>query len=165
MSTSNDSQRIQFAFNAYLDSAIGVTINYLIKNSHFPSRTGKHKGLDAMMAFWKPFAYQEQGDFSEEELRAIAIESVEILTRQVRAICAAFELEIPQATGSVTLKQEIRDTIRDSFQALLTKSEGLTPIREDSATAPNRDRAELEGMDFEDDSLFGNLLEDAAISA
>ena len=51
--TPSERQRIQFAYNAYLDSLVGVTFNYLIKNPHFPSRVGKHKGIDAMTAFWK----------------------------------------------------------------------------------------------------------------
>ena len=164
-STSSDSQRIQFAFNAYLDSVIGMTFNYLIKNPHFPSRAGKHKGIDAMMAFWKPFAYQEQGNLSEEELRTIAIESVGILTRQINLICAAFAVENPQANAPTILKQEIREAIRDTLQSLLTKPDYLTPTQDAPAVPPHRDRAELEGMDFEDDSLFGNLLDDAAISA
>jgi hypothetical protein len=74
----NERQRIQFAFNADLDSAIGVLFSYLIKNPKAPSRAGKHKGVDAMLAFWKPFAYQEQGDLSAEEMKAIARESVEL---------------------------------------------------------------------------------------
>ena len=165
----SERQRIQFAFNAYLDSAVGVTFNYLIKNSHFPSRAGKHKGIDAMMAFWKPFAYREQGNLSEQELRAIAIESVEMLTRQLDLICAAFGLESPQAKASTNLKQEIREAMSETIQTLLAKSERLVPNQDAPASESSRDcpesALELEGVDFDEDSLLGNLLDDAVIAA
>jgi hypothetical protein len=56
----NERQRIQFAFNADLDSAIGVMFNDLIKNPKAPSRAGKHKGVGAMLALWKQ--YQVHGN-------------------------------------------------------------------------------------------------------
>ena len=165
MPTSNESQRIQFAFNAYLDSVVGVTFNYLIKNSHFPSRAGKHKGIDAMMAFWKPFAYQEHGELSEEELRTIALESIEMLTRQINLINAAFGLESSQAKATTNLKHEIREAINDALQTLLTKPDLLGPTQETPVDHPNGDRVESGGIDFDQDNLLGNLLDDAAISA
>ena len=162
---SSDSQRIQFAFNAYLDSVVGMTFNYLIKNSRFPSRAGKHKGVDAMMAFWKPFAYQEQGNLSEEELRTIAIESVEMLTRQRDLICAAFGLETPHAKAPVNLKQEIREAMGEVIQALLAKPEFPIPTQGVPVDEPNHNQAESEMVDVDEDSLLGSLLDDAEIAA
>ena len=164
--TTSEHQRIQFAFNAYLDSVVGVTFNYLIKNSRFPSRAGKHKGIDAMMAFWKPFAYQEQGNLSDEELRAIAIESVEMLTRQINLIGAVFDLESSQAKAPTNLKQEIREAMSEAIQTLLAKPElSVSAQAALLADNPNRDRAASEGGDVDEDSLLGNLLDDATIAA
>ena len=163
--TTRERQRIQFAFNAYLDSIVGMTFNYLIKNPHFPSRAGKHKGIDAMMAFWKPFAYQEQGNLSEEELQTVAAESVEMLTRQIDLICTAFGLESPQAKAPTNLKQEIREAMSETIQTLLAKPELAVPTQDASDEDRHRDRVELEAVDFDEDSLLGNLLDDAEIVA
>ena len=163
--TPSERQRIQFAYNAYLDSLVGVTFNYLIKNPHFPSRVGKHKGIDAMTAFWKPFAYQEEGVLSEEQLRAIAIESVEMLTRQIDLICAAFGLENPQAKAPDNLKQAIRQAMSETIDTLLAQPKPLGADQDLVADEFNGDRVELGGVDFDEDSLLGNLLDDATIAA
>lgn len=172
----SDRQRIQFAYNADVDSPTGVLFQYLIKNERARSREGKHKGIDAMSAFWKPFAYQEQENLSEEELKAIARESVEQLNRQMTLICDTFGLEPPTtATSTVDLKQEIRQAVAEAFQQMVAT--GGTPIaasnlppahspQEPSMKRPSNDGFEdSEGVDFDEDALLGTLLDDATIAA
>ncbi|MEO0535913.1 MAG: hypothetical protein AAF215_18820 [Cyanobacteria bacterium P01_A01_bin.123] len=165
MSDPNARQRIQFAYNADLDSAVGETFQYLLKNPHFPSRTGKHKGSDAMMAFWKPFAYQEQGELSATELKAIAQESIIALTQQIELICETFGLEQSQAT-TVTpdLKQEIRQAVSEAMQQLLATGATM-PTAQTTTTVSSSDIDDAEGVDFDEDALFGDLLDEAAIAA
>ena len=166
MSESNARQRIQFAYNADLDSAVGETFQYLLKNPHFPSRTGKHKGSDAMMAFWKPFAYQEQRDLSETELKAIAQESIIALTQQIELICETFELEQSQATAvTPDLKQEIRQAVSEAMQQLLATGATIPTAQITQNAASSSDGHDAEGVDFDEDALFGDLLDDAAIAA
>ena len=88
-------QRIQFAFNADLDSVVGNVFQYLTKNRCFSSREGKKKGVDAMVMFYKPFAYQGKENVDEEELQAMARDSVAALSRQIEFLCSAFEIERP----------------------------------------------------------------------
>ncbi|MEO0988926.1 MAG: hypothetical protein AAFY20_25810 [Cyanobacteria bacterium J06639_14] len=163
MSDPNARQRIQFAYNADLDSAVGETFQYLLKNPHFPSRTGKHKGSDAMMAFWKPFAYKEQGELSETELKAIAQESIIALTQQIELICETFGIEQSQSTTiTPDLKQEIRQAVSEVMQQLLARGATIPTAQ---TTASSSDIDDAEGVDFDEDALFGDLLDEAAIAA
>jgi hypothetical protein len=164
----NERQRIQFAFNADLDSAIGVMFSYLIKNPKAPSRAGKHKGVDAMLAFWKPFAYQEQGDLSAEEMKAIARESVELLTRQAELIADTFGVDTPKASGSETsdLRREVRLAVSEAIQQLV--SSGMMGASTQPLPAARQaidSFGDSEGVDFDEDALLGGLLDDAAIAA
>ncbi|MEO0827031.1 MAG: hypothetical protein AAFY20_07445 [Cyanobacteria bacterium J06639_14] len=166
MSDPNARQRIQFAYNADLDSAVGETFQYLLKNPHFPSRTGKHKGSDAMMAFWKPFAYQEQGELSETELKAIAQESIIALTQQVELICEVFGLQQSQSTTiTPDLKQEIRQAVSEAMQQLLAAGATIPTAQTIQNAASSSDIDDAEGVDFDEDALFGDLLDEAAIAA
>jgi hypothetical protein len=162
----NERQRIQFAFNADLDSAIGVMFNYLIKNPKAPSRAGKHKGVDAMLAFWKPFAYQEQGDLSAEEMKAIARESVELLTRQAELIAETFGVESPKSGGASDLRQEVRLAVSEAIQQLVSSGMMGASAQPLPVVKQNVDPfGDVEGVDFDEDALLGGLLDDAAIAA
>jgi hypothetical protein len=164
----NERQRIQFAFNADLDSAIGVLFSYLIKNPKAPSRAGKHKGVDAMLAFWKPFAYQEQGDLSAEEMKAIARESVELLTRQAELIAETFGVENPKSSSSGTsdLRHEVRLAVSEAIQQLVSSGIMGASAQPQPVAKQNIDPfGDVEGVDFDEDALLGGLLDDAAIAA
>jgi hypothetical protein len=162
-------QRIQFAYNADVDSPTGVLFQYLIKNERARSREGKHKGIDAISAFWKPFAYQEQGQLSPEELKAIAREAVEQLSKQMLLISETFGLDSPTAPKAVDMKQEIRTAVTEAMQQMLasgaftvvtTTSPEPTKARKQSSSSE-----EAEGVDFDEDALLGDLLDDATIAA
>ncbi|WNZ24124.1 hypothetical protein HJG54_15500 [Leptolyngbya sp. NK1-12] len=169
-------QRLQFAYNADVDSPTGVLFQYLIKNERARSREGKHKGIDAMSAFWKPFAYQEQENLSEEELKAIARECIEQLNRQMTLICDTFGVAPPTAaTSTVDLRQEIRQAVAEAFQQMIitggmpmaTGNLPLAPsLQKPSMQRPSDDGfEESEGVDFDEDALLGTLLDDATIAA
>jgi hypothetical protein len=167
-------QRIQFAYNADVDSPTGVLFQYLIKNERARSREGKHKGIDAISAFWKPFAYQEQGQLSEEELKAIARESVELLNRQITLISDTFEIASPTASA-MDLKQEIRQAVTqavtETVQQLAASGKLVSGTAAESAGAPpgrtptGSHLDDSEGVDFDEDALLGTLLDDATIAA
>lgn len=54
----SDHQRIQFAANVEREMSIGVVFRYPIDTPRISNRESKPKGLNAMSAFCKPFAYQ-----------------------------------------------------------------------------------------------------------
>lgn len=169
--STNDRQRIQFAFNADRDTSIGRVFKYLLKNDKLPSRKGKHKGLDAMAAFWSPFAYQEDEGMSEDEKRAIARESVEALTRQVDLIREAFDLEKPQASGE--LREDMKAVFAEVIQELVGSNPvALSPVHSKTLSghtelSPSTKPASTsaEGVDFDEDALLGGLFEGSEIAA
>jgi hypothetical protein len=176
--STSDRQRIQFAYNADCEMPIGKVFQYLLKNDLMPSREGKHKGLDAMSAFWKPFAYQENGQVSEG-VGAIARESIEALTRQIDLIRETFGVEKPESPSNTTdLKQEIQTVVTEVVQnliangaipasmtgAVVTQStqNALSPSGRSSTNASTPTH---EGVDFDEDALLGGLFDSAEIAA
>jgi hypothetical protein len=173
--STSDRQRIQFAYNADCEMPIGKVFQYLLKNDLMPSREGKHKGLDAMSAFWKPFAYQD-GQVSEKERGAIARESIEALTRQIDLIRETFGVEKPESPSNTTdLKQEIQAVVTEVVQNLMAN--GAIPASMTGAVATQSTQTALppsgrssttstdEGVDFDEDALLGGLFDSAEIAA
>ena len=162
-------QRIQFAFNAEVGTPIGILFRYLIKPERSHSREQKHKGIDAMSAFWKPFAYQEQGDLAEEELKSIARDAIEVLTRQADLIRQTFGIERSEAPSQ--FKDEVRQAVYEALQEL--GGSGTIAISPQSissevaslATIAKPNHTEVEGVDFDEDALLGDLFENVEIAA
>ncbi|NJL37268.1 MAG: hypothetical protein HC840_05570 [Leptolyngbyaceae cyanobacterium RM2_2_4] len=161
-------QRVQFAFNADADSVVGTVFQYLIKNHCFSSREGKRKGVDAIVAFYKPFAYQGS-TVSEGELQAIARDAVELLSRQIELICSSFDLERPgtrsQPFSWNDLKAELRQTLSELLAAELLRVH-QEPVESaiaisDSLFAPTAD----EEFNFNEDNLLGDLCSNAEAAA
>jgi hypothetical protein len=170
--SNSNRQRIQFAFNAEVGTPIGILFRYLIKPERSHSREQKHKGIDAMSAFWKPFAYQEQGNLTEEELQAIARDAIEALSRQMELISQTFGVERPSSIAPASqLKDEVRQAVREALQELggseaIASSPQPPPSGVASLPAiakPNP--TEVEGIDFDEDVLLGDLFENADIAA
>lgn len=171
--STSDRQRIQFAFNADCNTHIGEVFRYLLKNEHMPSREGKLKGLDAMSAFWRPFAYQEDGQSSEEERRAIARESIETLTRQIGLIRETFGVEKPQPSDTTTsLKAEVQTALSEALQTLIGNGEISAPAIGNATSQPMATTSSAadvaladEGVDFDEDALLGGLFDGSEIAA
>jgi len=162
-------QRIQFAFNAEVGTPIGVLFRYLIKPERSHSREQKQKGIDAMSAFWKPFAYQEQGNLDEEELKSIARDAIEALTRQADLIRQTFGIERSEAPSQ--LKDEVRQAVREALQDLggsgaIAATSQTTSLGASILSAiAKTNHPEVEGVDFDEDALLGDLFENTDIAA
>jgi hypothetical protein len=167
--STNDRMRIQFAYNADCDTPIGETFQYLLKSDQLPSRKGKHKGLDAISAFWHPFAALENERLSAEERSAIARESIETLTRQIDLIRETFGIEKPDSSSHTTdLKQEIQAVVTEVVQNLMAN--GSIPASMTGAVVAQSTQAITatpthEGVDFDEDALLGGLFDSAEIAA
>jgi hypothetical protein len=90
-------KRILFSFNVDLESPLGVVFQYLMHNPKLPSQMGKQKGVEAIAAFWRPFAFQMQGQVNDDELKVLARESLMTLQRQMELIAETFEVDLPQS--------------------------------------------------------------------
>jgi hypothetical protein len=106
--------RIQFAYYAYLQGPMGDVFKYLLRNRAHPTHKGKKMGLAAMAAFWKPFSAQAVLDLSDQEVRAIALNSITELQKQIELIRNTFN--IPAAPQELT-KQDIEKMIEDSLNS------------------------------------------------
>jgi len=170
--STNDRQRIQFAFNTDRDTPIGRVFKYLLKSDKLPSRKGKLKGVDAMTAFWKPFAYQKDAQLSEDEKKAIAQESVEALNHQISLIQETFDLEKPQA--SVEFKEDMKAVFTEVVQEVMASNPAsFSPVTHATASSTPAEtsasektiNASTEGVDFDEEALLGGLFEDSNLAA
>jgi hypothetical protein len=113
-STEKNTARIQFAYYAYLKGPMGDVFKYLLRNRAHPTHKGKKMGLAAMAAFWKPFSAQAVLNLSEQEVRAIALNSITELQKQIELIRNTFN--IPVAPQELT-KKDIEKMIEDSLNS------------------------------------------------
>ena len=170
--STNDRQRIQFAFNADRDTPVGQVFEYLLKNDKLPSRKGKHKGLDAMTAFWQPFACQANEQLSKEEKKAIAKDAIEALSRQIDLIRDAFDIEDHQATSDISeLKQQMRTVVTEVVNDVLGSNAVVKPTVANVSISPqashsaSSEKTDSEGVDFDEDALLGGLFDSSEIAA
>jgi hypothetical protein len=154
--TKSDRQRIQFAYNADREMAIGVVFRYLIDNPLMSSREGKHKGLDAMSAFWKPFAYQECTDSTEEDLQVLAREAMEALAHQMALISSTFGVEPPK-TENTPQQEQLQEMIQQAVTAaMLNLVESGAIVMPQSSPIRYLQRCSAEGVNV-DDAMFAGL--------
>lgn len=170
-------QRIQFAFNADTDSVVGHVFQYLIKNHHFSSREGKCKGVDAMIAFYKPFAYQGNANVNEGELQTMARDAVDALSRHIELLCYAFGVD-----RSTTIARDLKLEVQQVLTELLTADAVTLPgerlrigVSQEGADLPFADTIPEslltngatadEGVDFDEDALLGDLYSSAEAAA
>ncbi len=173
--STSDRQRIQFAYNADCDTRIGEVFQYLLKSDKLPSRKGKHKGLDAMTAYWQAFACQENEALSEEEKGAIALESIEALSQQIDLIRETFGIEAPiNAVNPAQLKQEMRSVAAEVVQEFVANgaipASAVENVMTQTANAASTTVAKPatssdEGVDFDEEALLGGLFDSSEIAA
>jgi hypothetical protein len=75
-------ERVKFIYNAQFPADTAVVLNYLLNNPHFTGRQGRQKGMDAMMAFYRPLAEEARGELPEADLRDMARHCVAQLAQQ-----------------------------------------------------------------------------------
>ena len=158
-------QRILFSFNVDLESPLGVVFQYLMRNPQLPSRLGKQKGVEAMAAFWRPFAYQKLGQASEEELKDMARESLEALRRQMELISQTFEVELPPSEEPSPVLEETLERTLDKVLQKYMASGGLArqphpetmPNSGVTSTDPLLSAPGEAGIGFDPKALFGDV--------
>jgi hypothetical protein len=113
-------KRILFSFNVDLVTPIGVVFQYLMHNPQLPSRMGKQRGVEAMAAFWRPFAYQMKGEASEEELKVMARESMEALSRQIELIAKTFDV-VPPRSSTEAISPALTEALEKTMDRVMQK--------------------------------------------
>ena len=158
--TKSDRQRIQFAYNADREMPIGVVFRYLIDNPLMSSREGKHKGLDAISAFWKPFAYQDCTEASEVELQTLAREAIEALSHQIELISSTFGVK-GQVAEALPPEDQLQAMIQRAVAAAMVNlsltGTGKAIASPETESVPPED--DVTGISFDEDSTLGTLLD------
>jgi hypothetical protein len=116
--------RSEFSYKTDAQTPLATVFAYLngkLSRSFIP-REGKQRAIDALLAFWKPYALRAS-NAPPEDVRDAAIASVEALHRQLQRLCADFDIEPPDSS-----------TASPDFSDLLT---ALTSRLQQAEPAPN----------------------------
>lgn len=161
------SDRVKFVYNAQFPSPNAVVLDYLLNNPHFTSRQGRQQGMDAIAAFYRPLAEEAVGDLSEAEVQEIARHCVDVLAKQIDAMCSRYKIDNPlSAAVQPALDQgdlgKLEAVLENGFQAIASAlRSGNLPTT--STVAPQTAAANIEqGVVMDGDELgeLGKLLND-----
>jgi hypothetical protein len=97
---SANKERVRFIFEPDRHSPNGITFSWLIHNTY----GGKEKAATATRAFWLPFAYRDNGNYAEAELKELAQQSIWRLEEQIQHLQEAFGLD---ATGRSAISKTL----------------------------------------------------------
>jgi hypothetical protein len=159
----NGRERVTFSYKSEAGTRIALVLSYLMgKVDHaIASREGKQRAADAMLAFWLPYAMkgQNHGVSKWDELQQAAKRSVEALTRQVKNLCADFQVELPWDTKPM---QPVHPEVLSWLQTLVDgtaagKSNGVLPMPSECLTVQDQ-LPEEEAIFVDDDELLGDLV-------
>jgi hypothetical protein len=114
---SANKERVRFIFEPDRHSPNGITFSWLIHSTY----GGKEKAATATRAFWLPFAYRDNGNYAEAELKELAQQSIWRLEEQIQHLQEAFGLD---ATG----RSAIAKTLPPSTFPAVTASPSATGV-------------------------------------
>lgn len=95
-------ERINFrpCFNPKASSCNGVLVSYLQQGNGVSD--GKEMLLQAARAFWMPFAYEESGQFTAEQVRQVALSACDALEQHICYIRQSFNLSVPVTNSGIS---------------------------------------------------------------
>jgi hypothetical protein len=150
-------ERVTFSYKTEAGTRIALVLSYLmgkVDRSMTP-REGKQRATDAMMAFWLPYAMQGQQVSKWQEMQQAARRSIESLSRQVKSLCADFQVESPWEA------KPVHPEVLLWLQALIDGAEANGVPSQQRSIAPKdalmEERPE-EAIFVDDDELLGDLV-------
>jgi hypothetical protein len=151
-------ERVTFSYKTEAGTRVALVLSYLMGkvDQAISPREGKQRATDAMMAFWLPYAMQGQQVSKWQELQQAARRSIESLSRQVKSLCADFQVESPWETNPV------HPEVLMWLQTLIDGAEANSASNQQTAKAtPNAglpiDERPEEAIFVDDDELLGDL--------
>ncbi len=87
---SGNKPRVRFIFEPDRTSPNGITYSWLIHGTY----NGKEKAATATRAFWLPFAYEATGEYSEDDLKELAQQSIWQMEAQIQHLREKFRLGV-----------------------------------------------------------------------
>jgi hypothetical protein len=118
---SGNKSRVRFIFEPDRTSPNGITYSWLIHDTY----KGKEKAATATRAFWLPFAYEATGDYSEEDLKELAQQSIWQMEAQIQHLREKFGLGIGPtglANEPLVISASVATTEEISHPSSLTTS-------------------------------------------
>jgi hypothetical protein len=150
-------ERVTFSYKTEAGTRVALVLSYLmgkIDQSMTP-REGKQRATDAMMAFWLPYAMQGQQVSKWQEMQQAARRSIESLSRQVKSLCADFQVESPWETKPVHPEVLLwLQALIDGAEANGVSSQQRSVVSKDALI---EERPE-EAIFVDDDELLGDLV-------
>lgn len=118
-----ETRRIQFAYYAYINDALGDVFSYLLRSRAHSTQEGKKMGIRAISAFWKPFSAHSVLNLNEQEVKLIARTSIEELEKQIELIRTTFGIETPAKQASQLTQTDIENIVDSCVRRLSHQSE------------------------------------------
>jgi hypothetical protein len=150
-------ERVTFSYKTEAGTRVALVLSYLMGkvDRAMTPREGKQRATDAMMAFWLPYAMQGQQVSKWQELQQAARRSIESLSRQVKSLCADFQVESPWET------KPVHPEVLLWLQALIDGVENSASSQQRSIAQNDRALIEEERPEeaifVNDDELLGDL--------
>ena len=127
-------------------------------SSAFTLREGKQRAIDALLAFWKPYALKAS-QAQPEVVRDAAIVSVETLFRHLQRICVDFNVDSPCAPIEPVDFSDLLAALKSRAEPTALASDQQDSVVVRSPAAPISDRTATSEMIFvNDEELLGDLL-------
>jgi hypothetical protein len=167
--TEDRSDRVKLVYNAQRDAPAGIVLDYLLNHPHFTSRQGRQQAIDAISAFYRPLAEEQRGVMSQAELQEVARNCVEVLAKQMEALCSRYQIEFPRTAHSGVEASDglgrLETVLVNGLEAiaLALRSGSFLPVGESFPSPPGPAIANFEqGVKMAGDELgaLGLLLED-----
>ena len=93
MSEQKKQANFSFRYQPSSDSTDAVLLDYLKNHAVLDTKT---LILDALRAFWLPFAYQESPEYNDEQVKRIGWHCIFTLLNHIERICCILELDRTQ---------------------------------------------------------------------
>jgi hypothetical protein len=152
--------RSEFSYKTDAQTPLATVFAYLNGkfSKTFTQREGKQRAIDALLAFWRPYALRANKSASEE-VREAAIASVEALFRQLQRICADFAVDSPCSPNELVDFNDLLTALTARVEQPIPSPDPLSQPQARSHPPPITNAATTSEVIFVDDEeLLGDLL-------
>ncbi len=152
--------RSEFSYKTDAQTPLAVVFAYLNGklSRAFTQREGKQRAIDALLAFWKPYALRANKSGSDE-IREAAIASVEALYRQLQRMCADFDVDSPCSPNEAIDFSDLLAVLACRTGPLQNSVSSESQVQVQSHPLPaHRGLSTTEAIFVNDEELLGDLL-------
>ncbi len=152
--------RSEFSYKTDAQTPLATVFAYLNGkfSRTFTLREGKQRAIDALLAFWRPYALRANKSESDE-IREAAIASVEALFRQLQRVCADFNVDSPCSPNEPMDFSDLLAALTARAEQTMSSPDLLSQTQVRSHPPPITNAVITSEMIFvNDEELLGDLL-------